>query len=202
MNDTWSMIRTACAFAEAHHAGQRRHNGEPYINHPLRVAGIVMANRIASPGLVCAALLHDVVEDSEGRVTIDMVERLFGPPVANWVDYLTKRSKKDIADKRERTLEYQGRLLHSPDEVKVIKMSDVLDNLRDTRSELAVNHAYYSLSADDKHYRWCQEQAVEKRAVFSIILGADKDLADIVNTELVELEGDLKRVLNNTKVRE
>ena len=83
----WELVDAAIEMANRSHEGQRRKSGEPYIIHPLEVAA-----RVARMGLdaeaVCAALLHDVVEDTS--TTKDQVEERFGKPVAAMVEALTK----------------------------------------------------------------------------------------------------------------
>ena len=81
-------VEFARRFAEQSHAGQvRKYTGEAYITHPIRVAELVNEH-VQDDNVLCAALLHDVVEDCE--VTIEEIEQLFGGEIAEYVWYLTK----------------------------------------------------------------------------------------------------------------
>jgi (p)ppGpp synthase/HD superfamily hydrolase len=111
------------------HDGQLRDEGTPYILHPLRVALILRAELgIEDIGLISAALLHDVLEDS--AITKAEVEAAVGERVARMVDVMTKRPLANYASQDERSLHYHSTILHSPREVKLIKLADRLDNVR------------------------------------------------------------------------
>lgn len=81
------IVRRAYELAAQAHAGQKRHSGEPYINHCVAVASILAEMRMPSD-VVAAALLHDTVEDTD--VTLEQLRLQFGPTVANLVDGVTK----------------------------------------------------------------------------------------------------------------
>ncbi|MBR2300581.1 MAG: HD domain-containing protein, partial [Bacteroidaceae bacterium] len=83
-------ITKAFNFARQAHKGVKRHSGEPYIMHPLAVARIVCAEIGLGSTSICAALLHDVVEDTD--YTIEDIQNLFGEKIAGIVDGLTKIS--------------------------------------------------------------------------------------------------------------
>ncbi len=86
------LITRAYRIAEAAHAPQRRSTGEPYIKHPLAVAGILACHNLDFP-TIAAALLHDVAEDT--NVTIDDLREQFGPEIAGMVDAVTKLSQRE-----------------------------------------------------------------------------------------------------------
>src|SRR5512133_301808 len=81
------LIQRAFRVAEVAHEGQKRASGEPYINHCLAVASILAEMRVP-PVVVAAGLLHDTVEDT--AVTLDDLQRDFGPEIARLVDGVTK----------------------------------------------------------------------------------------------------------------
>ena len=91
------LVNKAFNFARKAHEGVRRLSGEPYIMHPLAVAQIACGEIGLGSTSICAALLHDVVEDTEFTVTD--IENLFGPKIAQIVDGLTKISGGIIGDK-------------------------------------------------------------------------------------------------------
>tara|TARA_R110000787_G_scaffold32138_16_gene84981 strand:+ start:4810 stop:7026 length:2217 start_codon:yes stop_codon:yes gene_type:complete len=125
------MIRKAFNLSVEAHSEQRRKTGEPYIYHPIAVAKIV-ANEIGLGATsIAAALLHDVVEDTE--FTVDDIERLFGETVARIVSGLTKISslKKD-KDHSIQAENFRKMLLTLNDDVRVIliKVADRLHNMQ------------------------------------------------------------------------
>lgn len=123
----------ALQFAKFAHWGQRRKFGdEMYVNHPWRVAIAVAGLPGATQEMVEAALLHDVLEDTE--VTFQEILHHFGAPVANLVDALTDKytpeSCPEYPRKRRKELEAQ-RLASHPKVVRDIKRCDLADNTRD-----------------------------------------------------------------------
>jgi GTP pyrophosphokinase len=124
------MIRQAFEVAMDAHDGQRRKSGEAYIFHPLAVAQIVAYEIGLDATSIVAALLHDVVEDSE--YTLSDIERLFNETVAKIVDGLTKigalRHEKDVSLQAEN---FRKMLLTLNDDVRVIiiKIADRLHNM-------------------------------------------------------------------------
>jgi GTP diphosphokinase / guanosine-3',5'-bis(diphosphate) 3'-diphosphatase len=108
--------------AEAH-SGQTRDEGTPYIVHPVRVAvALVDELNLFSPTLICSALLHDVIEDSE--LTREDIARLFDDEVANVVWLLTKLEEVRLSD-------YLARIEAAADTgAPLVKLCDRLDNLR------------------------------------------------------------------------
>src|SRR3990170_7675395 len=82
-----AQVRQAYEFSKQAHAGQQRLTGQPYVSHPLEVAGILVDFKMDTT-TVTAALLHDVLEDT--KATYDDLKATFGPDVANLVDGVTK----------------------------------------------------------------------------------------------------------------
>ena len=89
-NSNSELIMRAYQFAKAHHGDQCRKSGEPYIIHPLQVA-YILADLELDDSTVCAALLHDVVEDTD--VTMEDLSKEFGKEIAELVDGVTKLGK-------------------------------------------------------------------------------------------------------------
>jgi len=125
-------IERAYLYAKDLHEGQFRVSGEPYISHPIAVAEIV-----ASLGLdtdsVCAAFLHDVVEDCADKTNLDEVRNRFGDEVALLVDGLTKMKSINVEDKEEENIEnIRKMLLAMSKDIRVIfiKLCDRLHNMR------------------------------------------------------------------------
>src|ERR1700754_744436 len=123
-------IRRAFAFAAERHAGQQRKSGEPFVLHPLGVAKICAQLRQQTP-VVVAALLHDVVEDTE--TTSDELRSEFGEEVAQLVEGVTKLSRIQFASREEAQAEnYRKMILSMARDVRVIvlKLADRLHNMR------------------------------------------------------------------------
>ena len=87
------LLRAAYAHAERMHAGQTRRSGEPYITHPLAVAGILAEQRM-DDATIATALLHDTVEDT--ATTAEEIERTFGPTIARLVEGVTKLTRMEL----------------------------------------------------------------------------------------------------------
>ena len=125
-------IRKAYEYADALHAGQFRVSGEPYISHPLAVAEIVSSLGLDTNS-ICAALLHDTVEDCSEKTDLAEIEKLFGKEVAMLVDGLTKLVMPNIEDKEEAHIEnIRKMLLAMSKDIRVIfiKLCDRLHNMR------------------------------------------------------------------------
>lgn len=133
-DDDKKLIRTAFDVALDGHKNQRRRSGEAYIFHPLAVARIVAKEIGLDATSICAALLHDVVEDSDDYALED-IERLFGKTIAKIVDGLTKissLSKEQDMDVSLQAENFRKMLLTLNDDVRVIiiKIADRLHNMQ------------------------------------------------------------------------
>lgn len=123
-------ILKAYSFAEAAHNGQTRDSGEAYINHPLAVANILVEMNLDTTSII-AALLHDVVEDTE--ISIEEITTRFGSEVASLVDGLTKLSKIVFQNKQEQQVENLRKMfLAMAKDIRVflIKLADRMHNMR------------------------------------------------------------------------
>ena len=129
-DDECNQIMKAFTLADKAHEGQFRASGEPYIMHPLAVAEILAHLQIDHITLI-AALLHDVVEDTE--YTKEDIEKLFGAEVAFLVDGVTKLNQFQYETKEDRQMEnYRKMILAMAKDVRVvvIKLGDRLHNMR------------------------------------------------------------------------
>ena len=129
------MVQKAFELANEAHKGVRRRSGEPYILHPIAVAQIVVSNIGLGYKSICAALLHDVVEDTD--YTVDDIRNIFGDKIASLVDGLTKiKTVLDNEDKAKQNSiqaeNFKRILLTLNDDVRVvlIKLADRLHNCR------------------------------------------------------------------------
>jgi GTP pyrophosphokinase len=125
-----ALLTQAFTFGERHHTGQMRKSGEAYFTHPVSVARVITELKLDTASL-CAALLHDTVEDT--KATIDDVQREFGDEVAFLVEGVTKLSKFNFTSKEDRQAEsFRKMLLHMAKDIRVllVKLADRLDNMR------------------------------------------------------------------------
>ena len=129
-----ALIRQALSTARLAHAGQKRKSGEPYLIHPIAVAQLV-ADMGMDSETVCAALLHDVVEDTS--VSLDSIREDFGEEVAMLVDSVTKLDRLNFFSKSEAQVESMRKMLVAmAKDVRVIliKLCDRLHNMRTLQS--------------------------------------------------------------------
>lgn len=130
------IITRAFEFANKAHFGVRRLSGEPYIMHPLAVARIVVKEIGLGSTSICSALLHDVVEDTD--CTVEEIEQLFNPKIAQIVDGLTKISGGVFGEKASEQAEnFRKLLLTMSNDIRVvlIKIADRLHNMRTLGSQ-------------------------------------------------------------------
>lgn len=136
------IIERAFRFAKKAHGGIRRRSGEPYILHPIAVAKIASQEIGLGSTSICAALLHDVVEDTD--YTVEDIEQQFGKKIAELVSGLTKISGGIFGDKASAQAEnFRKLLLTMSRDIRVvlIKMADRLHNMR-TLGSMAPNKQY------------------------------------------------------------
>ena len=125
-------VKKAYAVAEEYHRGQMRRSGEPYIIHPIAVAEIVADLQLDTDS-ICAAFLHDVVEDCPGDDNLAMIRREFGRDVPETVDGVTKPVRIPFETKQEESIENLRKMfLAMSKDLRVIfiKLADRLHNMR------------------------------------------------------------------------
>ncbi|WP_439491751.1 RelA/SpoT family protein, partial [Blastomonas fulva] len=125
-----ALINRAYVFSVQKHGSQKRASGDPYFSHPIEVAGL-MTDLKMDVETIITALLHDTVEDT--LTTIEEIERMFGPKVAEMVDGVTKLSKIEAQTENERAAENLRKfLLAMSNDLRVllVKLADRLHNMR------------------------------------------------------------------------
>ena len=123
-------VTKAYKYADNLHNGQLRQSGEPYIIHPLNVC-YTLAEMHADSDTLCAALLHDVIEDTPA--TYEDIEEEFNPVVAKLVDGVTKISNIDFSTKMDRNYANTRKIINGLTEdvrIIIIKLSDRLHNMK------------------------------------------------------------------------
>lgn len=124
------MIRKAYEYANSKHFNQKRITGDDYIQHPLNVA-LILTNINSDYKAICAALLHDTIEDSDG--TYEEISKLFDEEVANLVECVTKINRISFTSESEQMAANQRKILVGLAEdvrVIIIKLADRLHNMR------------------------------------------------------------------------
>ncbi|MGE4482640.1 RelA/SpoT family protein [Acidocella sp.] len=125
-----AVVDDAYGLAAEAHADQKRDNGEPYITHPLAVAGILASYKLDSASII-TALLHDTVEDTS--VTIATVQKRFGDEIAGLVDGVTKLTRLELQSDRTKQAENFRKLVLAMSKdirVLIVKLADRLHNMR------------------------------------------------------------------------
>jgi guanosine-3',5'-bis(diphosphate) 3'-pyrophosphohydrolase len=124
------LIRRAYDFSAGVHRGQKRRSGEPYLIHPMAVAGIIADLKLDVPSVV-SGLLHDTVEDT--LTTLDEIKNLFGPEIAGLVDGVTKLSQVNFTSLEEKQAEnFRKMIVAMAKDIRVIliKLADRTHNMR------------------------------------------------------------------------
>ncbi len=201
-NADLGLLERAYAFAERVHKGQERRSGEPYLSHPLEVAGILTELRMDVPALV-AGLLHDAVEDT--LTTLDEVKETFGSEVAFLVDGVTKIGKIPFSSREEQQAENLRKMvvaMSSDIRVLLIKLADRLHNMRtldpltiEKRRNIAKETIdIYAPLAHRLGIAWMKME-LEDLALRHLDSEAYYDLVSKVAKKRKEREGDINEVI-------
>lgn len=213
-----ALILKAYRFAEEKHRGQNRVSGEPYITHPLFVATI-LADLKMDDATICAALLHDVVEDTE--TTNEQLAKEFSKEIAEMVAGVTKLSKIQYASVEENQMEnYRKMFLAMGKDIRVIliKLADRLHNMRTLSSlkrdrqianaketmelyaPLANRLGIYSLKweLEDLAFRYLNPEEYRE-----LVLGIEKkreERLEFIDNIMNEIKKELKKMRINAEV--
>lgn len=123
-------LNRAYVYAMKMHGSQKRASGDPYFSHPLEVAGILTGMKL-DHGTIITALLHDVIEDTEG--TPDDIKRMFGDEIARLVDGVTKLTRIELQSDRTKQAEnFRKLVLAMSQDIRVllVKLADRVHNMR------------------------------------------------------------------------
>jgi guanosine-3',5'-bis(diphosphate) 3'-pyrophosphohydrolase len=128
------LVAKAMAFAVRYHGDQRRPTGAPYLEHLLEALEVLVRGAaVTDPDVLCAAVLHDVVEDTP--CTLNDVQREFGDRVASLVDWVTiPESSGDKGDKKAAKEAYLTGLRDAPDDAILVKLADRVSNVQTLRN--------------------------------------------------------------------
>ena len=155
------LLMKALAFAAEKHKNQRRKNVEasPYINHPISLANILCnEGHVTDINVICGALLHDTVEDTE--TTEDELIAEFGRDIGRIVMAVT--DDKDIKDKQERKQLQIDHASGISEPAKLIKLADKISNLRDIANDPPAD---WNLQRRRKYFDWAKQVIDQLRGV-------------------------------------
>ena len=172
-----AIVERAFEVALEAHAGQKRDNGEPYITHPLAVAGILAGFRM-DVASICTGLLHDTVEDT--GLTLPQLEARFGPAVAGLVDGVTKLTRLELQSDRTKQAENFRKLVLAMSRdirVLIVKLADRLHNMR----------TLHYVERQERRQRIAAE-TMDIYAPLAGRIGMDKVKTELQNLSFQELE--------------
>jgi GTP pyrophosphokinase len=130
---TCDQVADAVRFAARCHGDQLRPTGAPYLEHLLEALEVLVRGaHVSDPEVLCAAVLHDVVEDT--TCTVADVRQAFGDRVATLVDWVTKPEPDAGTDKRAAKEDYLRRLAGAPEDAIVVKLADRASNVQTLRN--------------------------------------------------------------------
>jgi len=130
---TCDAVAAAVDFAVRCHGDQRRPTGTPYLEHLLEALEVLVRGAgVTDQDVLCAAVLHDVVEDTPA--TVDDVRERFGDRVATMVAWVTKPDPEDGADRATAKHAYLKHLRDAPDDAVVVKLADRASNVQTLRN--------------------------------------------------------------------
>lgn len=159
MSETTLIIRAAF-FAAEKHRNQRRKDAEasPYINHPLGLARVLAEEGgVSDPSTLCAALLHDTIEDTD--TTPEELEREFGAEICALVLEVTDDKSLPKAERKRAQVEHAA---HISDKAKRVKLADKICNLRDVANSPP---ATWSLERRQEYFDWAKSVIDNLRVV-------------------------------------
>lgn len=153
------LIFKAIAFAAAKHRDQRRKDAEatPYINHPIAVAEVLVNAGIHDPEVICAAILHDTIEDT--KTSPEELETLFGDCITAIVQEVTDDKNLDKAERKRRQVE---KAADSSGPARLVKLADKICNLRDIGSSPP---AGWTLERKREYFDWAKQVVDRIRGV-------------------------------------
>ncbi|MGV1016795.1 MAG: HD domain-containing protein [Fluviibacter phosphoraccumulans] len=166
-----ALILKAAHFAAEKHRNQRRKDvdASPYINHPLALASVLaVEGGVENPETICAALLHDTIEDTD--TTVEELSALFGDRITGIVLEVTDDKSIDKAVRKEEQIRHAP---HISPEAKLVKLADKICNLRDI---LASPPADWSAGRKSDYFDWANRVVAGLRGTHAALEAVFEDL--------------------------
>ena len=149
--DPAGLLLKAVAFAAEKHRDQRRKDADasPYINHPIELASLLREHGVDDIAVLCAALLHDTIEDT--NTTADELRREFGDTITDVVLEVTDDTTLEKAERKRLQVEHARTLSHR---ARLVKLADKICNLRDI---VASPPAHWPRQRKEEYFAWARE---------------------------------------------
>ena len=162
--DDLKLLLKALAFAAHKHRDQRRKDVEasPYINHPIALGNILCnEGHVTDTEVICAALLHDTVEDTD--TTAEDLEREFGGNIRDIVMAVTDDKSLPAQERKRLQIEHAA---HSSDQAKLVKLADKISNIRDIASSPPPS---WDLQRRQRYFDWAKQVVDRLRGVHPVL---------------------------------
>jgi len=167
-----SLLFKALAFSAEKHTKQRRKDIDktPYINHPISLANILAQRWVIDENVLCAAILHDTIEDTE--TTVDELQEHFGEKITSIVLEVTDDKSLEKSVRKQKQVEHAASISH---EAKLVKLADKIANITDI-----INTPPEDWSTDRKkeYFEWAKAVVDNLRGAHQ---GLEKDFDDLIN---------------------
>ena len=167
-----SLLFKALSFSAEKHAKQRRKDIDktPYINHPISLANILAQRWVIDENVLCAAILHDTIEDTE--TTVDELQEHFGEKITSIVLEVTDDKSLEKSVRKQKQVEHAASISH---EAKLVKLADKIANITDI---INTPPADWSSDRKKEYFEWAKAVVDNLRGAHQ---GLEKDFDDLIN---------------------
>ena len=167
-----SLLFKALAFSAEKHTKQRRKDIDktPYINHPISLANILAQRWVIDENVLCAAILHDTIEDTE--TTVGELQEHFGEKITSIVLEVTDDKSLEKSVRKQKQIEHAATISH---EAKLVKLADKIANITDI---INAPPADWSSERKKDYFNWAKAVVDNLRGVHQ---GLEKDFDDLIN---------------------
>jgi guanosine-3',5'-bis(diphosphate) 3'-pyrophosphohydrolase len=167
-----SLLFKALSFSAEKHTKQRRKyiDKTPYINHPISLANILSQRWVIDENVLCAAILHDTIEDTE--TTVDELQEHFGEKITSIVLEVTDDKSLEKSVRKQKQVEHAATISH---EAKLVKLADKIANITDI---INTPPADWSSDRKKEYFEWAKAVVDNLRGAHQ---GLEKDFDDLIN---------------------
>ena len=167
-----SLLFRALAFSAEKHTKQRRKDIDktPYINHPISLANILAQRWVIDENVLCAAILHDTIEDTE--TTVDELQEHFGEKITFIVLEVTDDKRLEKSVRKQKQVEHAATISH---EAKLVKLADKIANITDI---INTPPADWSSDRKKEYFEWAKAVVDNLRGAHQ---GLEKDFDELIN---------------------
>jgi guanosine-3',5'-bis(diphosphate) 3'-pyrophosphohydrolase len=167
-----SLLFKALAFSAEKHTKQRRKDIDksPYINHPISLANILTERWVIDENVLCAAILHDTIEDTE--TTVDELQEHFGEKITSIVLEVTDDKSLEKSVRKQKQVEHAATISH---EAKLVKLADKISNITDI---INTPPADWSSGRKKEYFEWAKAVVDNLRGAHQ---GLEKDFDDLIH---------------------